>query len=222
MFEKFTESARRAVLFARAEASRAGSSYIEAEHLILGLFREKDNVFKRVLTAEEAESLRGEVAASIAGGSNIGHQEYPLSQALKHALAWGAEAASNLTHAQIGPEHLLLGLLKDPNLPVAYLLKKYRISEETLTLEAAKQAVPKGSIGALVGGFGAGGAQTHRTSTRLEEGVHVRETHQLFAGHEITVIERMQINDGGSVLHYLQEIRGPKKEHRFEVDFELE
>jgi len=40
MFERFNENARRAVFFARYEASQYGSSYIETEHLLLGVFRE--------------------------------------------------------------------------------------------------------------------------------------------------------------------------------------
>jgi ATP-dependent Clp protease ATP-binding subunit ClpC len=47
MFERFTEKARRAVFFARYEASQYGNSYIETEHLLLGLWRED-----RVLTIE--------------------------------------------------------------------------------------------------------------------------------------------------------------------------
>ena len=40
MFERYTEKARRTIFFARYEASQFGCSYIETEHLLLGLFRE--------------------------------------------------------------------------------------------------------------------------------------------------------------------------------------
>jgi ATP-dependent Clp protease ATP-binding subunit ClpC len=40
MFERYTERARRAIFFARYEASNYGSRYIETEHLLLGLLRE--------------------------------------------------------------------------------------------------------------------------------------------------------------------------------------
>ena len=40
MFERYTEKARRVIFFARFEASQYGSSYIETEHLLLGLWRE--------------------------------------------------------------------------------------------------------------------------------------------------------------------------------------
>src|SRR6266568_1618811 len=40
MFERYTESARRVLFFARYEASQLGSISIETEHLLLGLIRE--------------------------------------------------------------------------------------------------------------------------------------------------------------------------------------
>ena len=40
MFERYTEKARRVIFFARYEASMFGSSYIETEHVLLGLLRE--------------------------------------------------------------------------------------------------------------------------------------------------------------------------------------
>jgi hypothetical protein len=39
MFERYTERARRSIFFARWEASKLGSLYIEPEHLLLGLIR---------------------------------------------------------------------------------------------------------------------------------------------------------------------------------------
>ena len=37
MFEKYNEKARRALFFARYEASKLGSRVIEAEHVLLGI-----------------------------------------------------------------------------------------------------------------------------------------------------------------------------------------
>ena len=40
MFERYTEKARRAVLFARFEASQSASPAIEPEHMLLGVLRD--------------------------------------------------------------------------------------------------------------------------------------------------------------------------------------
>jgi ATP-dependent Clp protease ATP-binding subunit ClpC len=46
MFERYTEGARRAIFFARFEASQYGSQFIETEHLLLGLLREGRSLAK--------------------------------------------------------------------------------------------------------------------------------------------------------------------------------
>jgi ATP-dependent Clp protease ATP-binding subunit ClpC len=45
MFERYTEKARRAIFFARYEASQFGSPYIESEHLLLGLLCETKSLY---------------------------------------------------------------------------------------------------------------------------------------------------------------------------------
>ena len=49
MFEKYNEKARRALFFARYEASKLGSRVIETEHVLLGLLRVADGNAAQVL-----------------------------------------------------------------------------------------------------------------------------------------------------------------------------
>jgi Mg/Co/Ni transporter MgtE len=62
MFEKYNEKARRALFFARYEASKLGSRVIESEHILLGVLREGEEIIKAVegdveLTADIFEEL---------------------------------------------------------------------------------------------------------------------------------------------------------------------
>jgi len=50
MFERYTEKARRTIYFARHEASKFGSPYIETEHLLLGLMQEDKTLIYALLT----------------------------------------------------------------------------------------------------------------------------------------------------------------------------
>lgn len=59
MFERYTEAARRALFFARYEASHLGSVSIDPEHLLLGLIRKPTGVTGLVFAEERC------VAASI-------------------------------------------------------------------------------------------------------------------------------------------------------------
>jgi ATP-dependent Clp protease ATP-binding subunit ClpC len=49
MFERYTESARRALFFARYEVCQLGGRRIETEHLLLGVSRAANGVVARVL-----------------------------------------------------------------------------------------------------------------------------------------------------------------------------
>src|ERR1700728_2994877 len=59
MFQKYTEKARKAIFFARYEASQFGSEHIGTEHLLLGIFREDRALALRLLKVpEKLHSIR--------------------------------------------------------------------------------------------------------------------------------------------------------------------
>jgi len=115
MFERFTESARRTLFFARHEASQLGSLSIEAEHLLLGITRGGRAPTADILSGAGlvAEEMRALILAT------HGHRgpferplELPFSTSAKRVLDYAAEEASSLQHPHIGTEHLLLGMLR--------------------------------------------------------------------------------------------------------------
>jgi ATP-dependent Clp protease ATP-binding subunit ClpC len=115
MFEKYTETARRVIFFARYEASQYGASYIEAPHLLLGLLREGQDVFNAIM--EPASGGASQLAAALRAMQPKAEQEVstsvdlPLSHACNKALAHAAREAANLSSPLIDIPHLLLGLL---------------------------------------------------------------------------------------------------------------
>src|SRR5205085_7755476 len=63
MFEKYNEKARRALFFARYEASKLGSKVIESEHILLGVLREGEEIIKEIFSRfnVKPEQIRREV-----------------------------------------------------------------------------------------------------------------------------------------------------------------
>jgi ATP-dependent Clp protease ATP-binding subunit ClpC len=55
MFEKFTDRARRVVVWAQEEARTLNHDFIGTEHILLGLLREGDGVAAQVLAALGAD-----------------------------------------------------------------------------------------------------------------------------------------------------------------------
>jgi ATP-dependent Clp protease ATP-binding subunit ClpC len=113
MFERYTESARRALFYSRYEASELGGRSIETEHLLLGLLRAGKGVTSRLFTDAKIsyKPIRGTFEAGVEKIPTS--VEIPFSDETKRALDRTAEEADRLGHSYIGTEHLLLGLLHE-------------------------------------------------------------------------------------------------------------
>jgi ATP-dependent Clp protease ATP-binding subunit ClpC len=140
MFERYTEEARRALFFARFEASQRGSRSIESETLLLGLIRESRGPVNAILAHFQITplTLLREIDARVpaANESIPTSVEIPFSQEVKRALNHAAEEADRLRHKHIGPEHLLLALLHEDESLAASVL-----SQQGVTLAAAREHV---------------------------------------------------------------------------------
>ena len=111
MFEKYNEKARRALFFARYEASVLGSNKIDIDHLLLGILRERSEI-DNLIDDQSADALRSALIARIGQGAPIPpSNEIPFSRDAKAALERAAAEADLLGHAHIGTEHLLLAAL---------------------------------------------------------------------------------------------------------------
>lgn len=116
MFNRFTERARKVIVYAKEEARRFNHDYIGTEHLLLGLIREGEGVAAAVLQklGLDLESIRLEVEKLVQPGPQtqvVG--DIPFTPRSKKALELSAEEARALGHNYIGTEHLLLGLVKE-------------------------------------------------------------------------------------------------------------
>jgi ATP-dependent Clp protease ATP-binding subunit ClpC len=117
MFGQFTEKARRVVIYAQEEARRMGHNFVGTEHLLLGLIREANSLPAKVLQSLglDLETVRAEVLKATGRGPAIGPNEEVAftPRAKKVVLELAGEEARALGHNFIGPEHLLLGLIRE-------------------------------------------------------------------------------------------------------------
>ena len=133
MFERYTEKARRAIFFARAEASRCGVRTIDPQHLLVGVLMDMSPALAESLPAGAAEALIARISAT----PQTPAQALPLdtdiqlSHESKRALAHGAEEADRLHRREIDSEHLLLGLLREDEW-VGRLLADFTIDRAVL------------------------------------------------------------------------------------------
>jgi ATP-dependent Clp protease ATP-binding subunit ClpA len=126
MFERFTERARRVVVFAQEEARELNHSYIGTEHLLLGLMRDTDSVAARALQELEIrrDAVREQVTEIIGRGKRSPSGHIPFTPRAKKVLELSLREALQLNHNYIGTEHILLGLVREGEGVAAQVLIK--------------------------------------------------------------------------------------------------
>jgi ATP-dependent Clp protease ATP-binding subunit ClpC len=148
MFEKYNEKARRALFFARYEASKLGSRVIESEHILLGVLREGEDIIKEIFSRfnVKPEQIRREVEGDRLFVDRISSSaELPLSEESKKILAYASHEAESMLHQYVGTEHLLIGILRVEASTAARLLTSkglnvYGVREETISILKEKEA----------------------------------------------------------------------------------
>lgn len=115
MFGRFTERAQKVLLFAREEAKKANYPNIGTEHLLLGLIREGESIAAKVLLTLglDADKVREAVSQMVEGSSEPSPPEPSLTARAKKVLELSLDEARRMGNNYVGPEHLLLGLIRE-------------------------------------------------------------------------------------------------------------
>jgi ATP-dependent Clp protease ATP-binding subunit ClpC len=130
MNEMFTESARKAIEYARDEAARLRHDYIGTEHLLLGLIRLGEGRAVEIITnlgldLNDLKTSIEEVVQPSGGTMTMG--QLPLTARAKKTLEVSGQEARALKSKDIDTEHILLALLKDEEGVAAQVLSTYDI-----------------------------------------------------------------------------------------------
>ncbi|HVS02432.1 MAG TPA: ATP-dependent Clp protease ATP-binding subunit [Thermoanaerobaculia bacterium] len=148
MFEKYNEKARRALFFARYEASKLGSRVIESEHILLGILREGEDTVNELFRRFQvkADEVRREIEGERVFVERISSTaELPLSEESKKVLAYASHEAESLLHPSVGSEHLLIGILRVDGCTAMRILAQhgldvYSVREELMGLLKEREA----------------------------------------------------------------------------------
>jgi ATP-dependent Clp protease ATP-binding subunit ClpC len=114
MFERFTDRARRVLVYAQEEARELDHAFIGTEHILLGLIREGDGVAAKALDALEinCHSVREKVSELTGVATNSSSGSPPFTPRAKKVMELSLREALQLGHPYIGTEHLLLGIVR--------------------------------------------------------------------------------------------------------------
>jgi ATP-dependent Clp protease ATP-binding subunit ClpA len=119
MFDRFTDHARRSLVFARAKTSERDGDEISTEDLLGGLLLATPDAIVRFASSdhlrpdETGEEFFERIEAEEPEWGLKTSREIRFSAAATMALDKTVEEADALGHKFIRPEHLLLGFLRD-------------------------------------------------------------------------------------------------------------
>jgi hypothetical protein len=145
MFERFDESARRALFFARYEATQQGSMSIEDGHLAAGILRELPRDEWRALGATQAlEEIRNRldrIPPDGRTGSVLAH--IPFSAGTKRALQVAMDIADRHSHSAISSGHLLAAVIEaDEGSATSRLLREAGVNPLRLAAAVTTRGLP--------------------------------------------------------------------------------
>jgi ATP-dependent Clp protease ATP-binding subunit ClpC len=140
-FERFSEGARRVLTRAQGEAQRLGHSYIDTEHILLGVAAEESGIAAKVLTNLGVSMNKIQAAVEFVigkGERRASSGDVELAPGAKRAIEFAVDEARRLNSSYIGVEHLLLGLLRETEGVAFSVLESFGI-----TLERARDEVSR-------------------------------------------------------------------------------
>ena len=121
--DRFTERAQSAITKAQLAAQQLGHSYVGSEHLLLGIAREGGGQGARVLRQNGlGDELLSELVEKYVGRGDPGTPAQGLTPRCKRVIELAIGDAGRLGHNFVGTEHLLMGILREPDSAAARII----------------------------------------------------------------------------------------------------
>ena len=138
MYERFTDRARKVMALANQETQRFNHEYIDTPHILLGLVKEGGGVGANVLKNHDVDmkKLRLEVKKFIKPGPDVVTMgKMPQTPQAKDVIKYAIEESRSLNHNYVGTEHILFGLLREPESIAAKILTNLGLKLEDVRQE---------------------------------------------------------------------------------------
>ena len=131
---RFTSTALGAIRLAQENAVRLGHCYVGSEHLLLGLACQEYSLAARLLgeAGADSRSLRAAVVQLVGAGAPGPTLHQGLTPRCCQVIRRAAEECRRLGGPAVGAEHLLLGVLLEPDSSAARLLGACEVDREGL------------------------------------------------------------------------------------------
>lgn len=141
MYARFTDRARKVMLYANEEAERNNHEYINTEHILVGLMKEGSGIAVNILKNSDLDvrKVRLEIEKISKKELETIPQKQSLSHSTKKVIEYAMDESRAFRHNYVGTEHLALGLIREQKGIAAQVLKSLGVNyedfrEEVVTL----------------------------------------------------------------------------------------
>ncbi|MEL7163730.1 MAG: Clp protease N-terminal domain-containing protein, partial [Bacteroidota bacterium] len=138
---EFSPEIKKAMARGKMEAEKMGHAYVGPEHLLLGVLSIPDSLANRVLRnlAVDLEALRDSIKDNTNrnGGQTNGNtiSQLPLNDKADRVLKVTFLEAKALKTTVVSPEHLILSILRNKELPAAKILRQFEVEYDIYKAE---------------------------------------------------------------------------------------
>jgi hypothetical protein len=144
MSKPLTERALKALALAADEARSLNHEYVGTEHVLLGLVADQSGAASDVLAAMgvDAPRLRHEVERLVQRGSEpVSAATLPHTPRVQQVIDYARDEAHSVGQKVVDVEHLLIGLLREPDGVAGIALKNLGVKADQLRAEALRTRI---------------------------------------------------------------------------------
>jgi ATP-dependent Clp protease ATP-binding subunit ClpC len=138
---EFNPEIKKAMARGKMEAEKMGHAYVGPEHLLLGVLSMPNTLAARVLRnlAVDIQALKDTVRQNVHrnGGQASGHtiSQLPLNDKADRVLKVTFLEAKALKTSVVSPEHLILSILRNKELPATKILRQFEVEYDIYKAE---------------------------------------------------------------------------------------
>ncbi len=122
--DRFTQRVTRVLNIAHESASQMGHGYVGSEHILLGIVTEDGGAAAKILRENgvDAELVRLSIEKLVGRGESADTTVQGLTPRAKTVIELALQESMRLGHNYVGTEHLLMGILREPDSVAARIL----------------------------------------------------------------------------------------------------
>jgi|JRYL01.1.fsa_nt_gb dipeptidase E len=138
MLDRFSDSSRKIMVLAREAARELQQPVLDAEHVFLGLLRQRGCNAERMLRhfGLATEALAAELVQHLERGAGSSAEQLPFTPEVKMLLEGALDEASRLGAHHVGTEHLLLAMASIEDSLAARVLRNHGATLDALRATA--------------------------------------------------------------------------------------